>query len=154
QYTSCTALYTLSLHDALPIFERVDGFEIEMVRGFVEHEEIRFLQHQAAENQARGFAPGEGRSGFHGVFAAEKHLSHKAAKFLLRSPGIKLPEPFKSGHALRDGIAVILGEIADGDFVPPADFPAVDWKLFLAVFNEPRRVAHQRFEQSGLASAV
>src|SRR6266568_5850197 len=106
--------------------ECVDGFKIEMVRRLVEHEEIGLLQHQSAENQARGFATGEGCRGFHSIFAAEKHLSHQAAKFLLRSAGIKFPEPFESCHAFGDGLAVILCEIADGDLVPPADFTAIN----------------------------
>src|SRR5437899_12269319 len=29
--------------------ERVDGFEIQMVGGFVEHQDVRFLQHKFAE---------------------------------------------------------------------------------------------------------
>src|SRR6185312_11042396 len=39
--------------------ERVDGFEVQMVRGFVEYEDVRLLQHQLAEEQTRGFAAGE-----------------------------------------------------------------------------------------------
>ena len=39
--------------------QRVDGLEVEVIGGLVEHQEIRLLQHQAAENQARGFAAGK-----------------------------------------------------------------------------------------------
>ena len=36
--------------------EGVDGFEVQVIGGLVEHEHVGLLQHQAAENQARGFA--------------------------------------------------------------------------------------------------
>src|ERR1035441_2851113 len=37
----------------------VDRFEVEMVRRLVEHEDVRLLQHQLAENQPRRLAARE-----------------------------------------------------------------------------------------------
>src|SRR6266851_2531427 len=39
--------------------QRVDRFQIQMVRRLVEHQHIRLLQHQLAKQQARGFSAGE-----------------------------------------------------------------------------------------------
>src|ERR1039457_6863944 len=76
-------------HRALVLLERevegVDGLQIEVIGGFVEHQEIGLLEHQAAEDEAGGFAAGERASGFERVVATEKHLAEKPAKFLLRS---------------------------------------------------------------------
>ena len=73
--------------------EGVDGLEVEVVGRLVEDQEIWFLQHEAAEDEARGFAAGEGARGLERVVAAEKHLTHQAAEFLLVGAGIELPEP-------------------------------------------------------------
>src|SRR5439155_14680295 len=35
--------------------QSVDGFQVEMVRRFVQNQEVGFLQHQAAENDSRRF---------------------------------------------------------------------------------------------------
>ena len=39
--------------------ERVNRFQIEVVRRLVENENIGLLQHELAEEQARGFSAGE-----------------------------------------------------------------------------------------------
>ena len=39
--------------------ERVDGFQVQVIGRLVEHQEIRLLQHQAAEDQPRGLAAGK-----------------------------------------------------------------------------------------------
>ena len=38
--------------------ESVDRFQIQVVSGFVQHQEIRLLQHQTAEDQSGRLAPG------------------------------------------------------------------------------------------------
>ena len=69
--------------------------------------------------QARGFAAGERLGGLEGVVAGEQHLAEQTAQFLLRGLRIELVQPLDGGHAVGDGIGVILREIADGDFVAP-----------------------------------
>ena len=44
--------------------ERVDRFEIEVVRRLVEDEHVRLLQHDPAEQQARGLPPDSASVGF------------------------------------------------------------------------------------------
>src|SRR5580704_18668034 len=39
--------------------ERVDGLQVQVVRGFVENQDVRLLQHQAAEDQTRCFSSRE-----------------------------------------------------------------------------------------------
>ena len=56
--------------------QRVDGFQIEVVGRLVEDQEIRLLQHEFAEDQARRFSAGQRARGFQRVFAAEQHLPH------------------------------------------------------------------------------
>src|SRR5882757_3962553 len=133
----------------------VDGFEVQMVGGFVEDQEIRFLQHQFAEDQAGGFASGEGAGGLQGVVAAEEHLAHQAAEFLLIGAGIELPEPVDAGGVVfGEGVGVVLSEITDRDFMAPDYLAAVDWELLVGIVDEAWGVADQGPQQGGFASAV
>ncbi len=125
-----------------------------MVGRLVEHQKIRLLQHQPAKNQPRRFAAGKRLGRLQRVIAAEEHLAHQAAQFLLRSGRIELPEPLDGGHALGDGFAVVLRKVADGHFVAPAHFAAVDGEAAVGVFDEAGAVADERFQQRGFAGAV
>ena len=51
--------------------ERVDRFQIEVVRRLVENENIGLLQHELAEEQARGFSAGEHVGALGGLVAGE-----------------------------------------------------------------------------------
>src|SRR5258706_13772795 len=97
-----------------------------MVRRLVEDEEIWLLQHELAEDEPGRFAAGESLCGFEGVVAAEEHLAHQSTQLLLIGAGIELPEPVNGGHPFGDGIAVILREVPDGNFVSPDYRAAVD----------------------------
>ena len=57
----------------------VDRFEVQVIGGFVEDQDVGLLQHQLAEKQPGGFASAERFGGFEGVFAAEEHLTEQAA---------------------------------------------------------------------------
>src|SRR5437588_11058726 len=54
-------------HRAFVALERdvqsIDGFQVQVVRGFVKDQDVRLLQHQFAEEQARSFAAGQRASG-------------------------------------------------------------------------------------------
>src|SRR5882724_2541362 len=100
-----------------------------MVGGLVEDQEIWFLQHELAKDEAGGFTAGESFCGLERVVAAEEHLAHQSAQLLLIGAGIELPEPVDGSHTFGDRIAVILREVPDGNFVPPDYCAAVDGKL-------------------------
>jgi len=67
--------------------------------------------------------------------------------------GIELPEPVDGGHALVIGIAVILREIATATSCPRLTAPLSRGNS-RRIFDEPGGIAHQRFQQGGLAGAV
>ena len=134
--------------------QRVDGLEVKVVRGLVEHENIGLLQHQLAENDSRGFAAGKRFRRLQRVVAAEKHLAEQAAQLLLRRHRIELVQPLDHRGAFDDGVRMILREIADERVVPPRDRAAINRELLLGIVNVARRVADQRFQQRGLPRPV
>ena len=62
--------------------QRVDGFQIQMVRGFIEHKHIWFLQHQLAEEQPGRLAARKHAGGFRGFVAGKQHLPQQARESL------------------------------------------------------------------------
>ena len=121
------------------LVEGVDGFEVEVVGGLVEDEDVGFLQHDLAEEEAGGLATGEGLGLLHALFAAEEHLAEDAADVFLgglRVPGV---EPLGDGGAVGDGGGVVLGEVADLGLVAPLDGAGVDGDV-----GCPRRRGHWR----------
>ena len=115
--------------------EGVDGLEIEVIGRFVQYQEVGLLEHQATEDEAGRFAAGQRLGGLEGVVAGEQHLAEKAAQFLLRGLRIELVQPLDGGHAVGDGIGVILREVADGDFVAPDDDAWVKGEVALALVD-------------------
>ena len=65
------------------LVEGVDGFEVEVVGGFVEDEDVGLLQHDLAEEQPGGFASGERVGLLQALFALEEHLAEDAADVFL-----------------------------------------------------------------------
>ena len=59
--------------------ERVDGFEVEVVGGLVEDQDVGLGEHELAEEQAGRFAAGERFGRLAAFFAAEEHLAEDAA---------------------------------------------------------------------------
>ncbi len=118
--------------------QRVDGFEVEVVRGLVEHQNIRLLQHQPAENHSRGLAAGKRFRRLQRVVAAEKHLAEQPAQLFLRRHRIELVQPLDHRGAFDDGVRVILREIADERVVSPRDRAAIDRKLLFAIVDVAR----------------
>src|SRR4051812_38607059 len=103
------------------LVERVDALEVKVIGRLVEHEDVRLLQHQLAEEQARSLSSGEGVGLLHALFAAEEHLSEDAANVFLRGLRVELVEPIGRGHAELDGALVVLGEVAYLSLVTPLD---------------------------------
>ena len=112
--------------------ERVDGFEVEVVRRFVEHEHIRLLQHELAEEQSRGFATGEHVGLLVAVVAREEHLAEQSTDFFGRSCAVPTMQPLEHGHALLDQELVVLREIADGSFMSPDNLAVVNKRAIVA----------------------
>ena len=95
--------------------QSIDGFQIQMVRGFVQNQEVRFLQHQPAENEPRRFAAGKSFGALERVVAAEQHLAEQSAQFLLGGAA----DRSSCSHSMTltpwpDGVPVILREVSDG----------------------------------------
>ena len=140
--------------------QRIDGFKIEVVRGFVEDEDVWLLQHELAEEQTGGFASGKHAGGFGGFVALEEHLAEQAADFFADRRGIPLMQPVEHGHAAFDQAAMVLREISDGGFVSPDDFSGVDERAVVAAglaqfgFGRGGRVREQSVDQRGLAGSV
>ena len=49
--------------------ESVDRFQIQVVGGFVKHQNVWLLQHELAKEQPRCFAPGQNVGALQGIFA-------------------------------------------------------------------------------------
>ena len=143
-------------HRALELLQRdvqrVDRLEVEVVRRLVEHEHVRLLQHDPAEQQPRGLAARQRLGRLEPFFAAEQHLPEQAVNVLPRRVGIELVQPLDRGHPLLDRAGVVLREVADRHFVAPADRSRVEiaWRRAAS----PGRVRQQRLQQRRLADAV
>ena len=124
--------------------ERLDRFEIEMVRRLVEHEHVGFLRHDAAEDQPRGFAAGERAHLLVHVVAREEdatELRH-GSRSVLRRQGVG---DDSSGVAagIEQELAMVLRKVADVRLVAPVDLAGVR-----------RDVLGRNLEQRRLAEAV
>src|SRR5688572_24544943 len=60
----------------------VNRFQVEVVRRFVEHQDVGLLQHDAAEEQAGGLAARERLGGLEALLAAEQHLAEQSVDVL------------------------------------------------------------------------
>src|SRR6185437_16811099 len=90
--------------------ECVDGFEVEVVRWFVEHQHVWLLQHELAEQDTCSLAAGEHVSLFVGFIAGEEHLAEQPANFFVRHGRIPLEKPVKDCHARLNQAAMVLGK--------------------------------------------
>ena len=114
-----------------------------MVGRLVENQEVGLLQHETAENDSRRLASRKDVGAFEGVVSAEQHLAQQAAQFLLRGAGIEAVQPFNNREAMRDGLAVILRKISDGNFVSPGNAPGIDRELPIGSLDERVGIADQ-----------
>ncbi len=131
--------------------ERHDAFEVQVVRRFVEHQDVRLLQHQLAEEKARGLSTGKGLGLLQTLLTAEEHLSEQPANVFFRGLGVKAVQPFRCGRALGDRCGVVLREVADLRLVSPLHLAGVDVGLVGLIKSG---VGEQRLEHCGLALSV
>ena len=107
------------------LVERVDGFEVEVVGGFVEDEDVGLLQHDLAEEQACGFASRES-VGLLMPSSPLKSIWPRMPRMSSLGPAGRTDGASRRGHAELDGALVVLREVSDGDFVAPLDGAGVD----------------------------
>ena len=62
--------------------QRIDGFQIQVVGRLVEHQHVRLLQHDAAQQQPRRLTPRKRFGRFVALLAAEQHLAEQPVDFL------------------------------------------------------------------------
>ena len=99
--------------------QSIDGFQVKMIRGFVQDEEVRFLQHELTENQPGSLAAGKRLGTLERVLAAEQHLAEQTAQLFLGGAGVPIMQPLDDAETWPDGIPVVLREVADGRLVSP-----------------------------------
>ena len=110
--------------------ERVDGFKIKVVGGFVQHQHVGLLQHELAEEDARRLAAGKHVSLLGGFIADKEHLPQQAANLFIRNRRVPLEDPVQNGAAFFNQAAMVLRKIADGGFVSPGGLAAVnEWAV-------------------------
>ena len=84
-------------HRAAEVFETVvergDGFEVEMVRRFVEDEDVGAREHHFGEHTAYTFAAREDFGSLERLFAREEHTAEEAANERFVGVGRELTEP-------------------------------------------------------------
>ncbi len=131
--------------------ERVDGFEIEVVGGLIEDEDVGLGENQLAEDEACLFAAGESLGLLFAFFAAEQHLAEDAADLFDVGGRVPAMEPLGNREAVLDGRAHILWKVANLRFVSPEDGARVEREF---LFGEAGIVCQQAFEQGGFAGAV
>src|SRR6201987_632745 len=118
--------------------QRIDRFQIEVVRRFVKDKNVRFLQHQLAEEQARCFTTRECRSGLQSLFTAEKHLPENATNVFGSRLGIELMQPFVDGLAMLDYASVVLRKITDLRLVSPLHIAGIKVEALLRKVRNAR----------------
>src|ERR1051326_4696775 len=140
--------------------QRVDRFQVQVVGGFIQHQDVRFLQHQLAEQQARGFASGEDIGALVAVVFLEEHLTEQAANFFVRCIWVPLMQPFEGCSAGLNQRLVILSEVADRRLVPPDDFASGEEGAIVAAgfaqfgIRDCRRIRQQCIQHGGLTHTV
>src|SRR5450755_1572295 len=136
--------------------QSVDGFQVQVIGGLVQHQEIRLLYHQPAENQTGAFAARECDGRFQSVLTTEKHLAEEAANFFLSRLRLKLSEPLERSDALGlvDGVAKVLREVADSDFMAPNHVAGIDGKCPFGIADELPGIANQGFQHGALPGSV
>ena len=107
--------------------QRVDRFEIEVVRRLVEHEHVRLLQHQLAEQQACRLATGEHARRLRWLPRAGKSICPRIPRSSsVTAARVPLMQPLDGRGAVFDQAAMVLREVADRGFVSPDHFAGID----------------------------
>ena len=108
------------------VVDRRDGFQIEVVGGLVEHEEVRAGEHHAGEHDAHLLAAGKHTDGLVHVIAGEEHPAEEAAHVRFQLFRRILGEPLHHVEvAAVEILAVVLGEVVGGDGNAPLEAAAV-----------------------------
>ena len=109
-----------------PVIHGCDGFQVQMVRGLIQHEEIGSGEHHAAEHAADLLTAGEHADRLVHIVPAEEHAAEEAAHVGFQLFRGILGEPLHHVQiAPVEELAVILGEIAGGNGHAPFHGAAV-----------------------------
>src|SRR5438045_4065469 len=76
------------------------------------------------------------------------------AAYSLSRLRVELVQPLHGRGTARDGIGMVLREVAYRHLVAPDDKPGVHVKVPVGILYEAGRAANQRFQESGFAHAV
>ncbi len=117
---------------------------IEVVGGLVQDEEVRLVDDDPAEDEARCFASGEGSDGLFDLFAREEHAPELPPDEGRRLGGTRVPDVIERRHrSVTQELVVILGEIAGADLVTESNGAVVGLDL-----------SHDDLEEGGLPEPV
>ena len=97
-----------------------------MVRRLVEHEDVRFLQHEFAEEQPRRLTTRKSLSLLQTLFAAEEHLAENPRMSSFAAFGSKLCSHSAAVVPFGMEASVVLREVADLRLVSPLHRPGID----------------------------
>jgi hypothetical protein len=102
--------------------QRIDGLKIQVIRRLVQHQIIRLLPHQPAENQPRRLATRKILRELRGILAAKRPLPKQPAQFWLQEAFRRLAQaahPRSPGriHRLSRTLLASLTEASKSDFL-------------------------------------
>src|SRR5690606_41931925 len=123
--------------------ERVPHFQVEMVRGLVEQEQVGLLAHDQREREARTLAPRERAYRRERLVAAEAESAQKVAQLLLARLRVESCNMRKRALVVAQLLELVLRKVADGKPAPFRALPGYD-----------RLDARQGLHEGRLAGAV
>ena len=101
------------------IVECLDGLQVKVVRGAIEDERIRILEHHTRDHAAHLLSPREDRSTLEDLLTREEHTPEEALEVHFVGIGSELREPLHEVHIRIEVLRVIQWQISLGDGLPP-----------------------------------
>ena len=127
-----------------PFQQRLDGLQVQMVRGLVQHQHVGALQGQATEDQAYRLPARQGAQALLAVVPAEEDETHVTPDESPILTGAEVPEPLLGGLVrVVELLVMVLGEVARMGLVAPLHRPGVGFQL-----------PHDDLQQGRLSDAV
>ena len=105
--------------------EGVAHVEVEVVGGLVEQEQVVLLPHDNGQRETGFFAAGKGGDGLDGHVAGEVEAAEEVADVLLFGFGAEALDVPQRALVGAQGVELVLGEVADFEFVGADDLAAL-----------------------------